>query len=518
MLNYYALLDLSPDATQEQIASALKTRIAQCEKLVDYSDQKVALRAMEYLGLFLDAKKALLIAEGEPVQAEPVSNEITQIIAIPKQAKVEKNLTDVSPVLPEKTSPSLVESPRQSTQNQPSVEQTQPIKIRLSSKPPENQNPPVKPANSPKLDITLPTSQPQPSPIPNPMGKNGSQIIDTVQTQPVSKIPTTIDAVFSQEKTLISVKDNKPSPLNPARENAAAGMPPPPKVAKELPVTENQDRTTVLKMLLPLEENAIQVVRNSPETPAAMPDGYCKSCHFQNPPKTRYCQQCRTQLNKSCPKCNAVVSLSAVFCPDCGEDIAAHEKAIMVAQRRAQNSERIGQLKAKVIAEKANFEDWEDAFAGSFKNENGEVARMYARICASNPVPNLWWLWISLSIAFAIMTGLFLRLPADIAMYIGLGISLPAAISVLRFGGGCYASAAVWAVGGGIAAAVVAWGSQFMIGILCGLVGLPVIYLLGSYISESNNRKAIQELVYVERAKTRDKLVEYERELKTLME
>lgn len=75
---------------------------------------------------------------------------------------------------------------------------------------------------------------------------------------------------------------------------------------------------------------------------------------------------------------------------------------------------------------------------------------------------------------------------------------------------------AVFAVGGSIAAAVVAWGSQFFIGLLCGLLALPVIYLLGTNIAESNTRKSIQELAGVEREKSRALLMQYERALTEL--
>ncbi len=254
----------------------------------------------------------------------------------------------------------------------------------------------------------------------------------------------------------------------------------------------------------------------APEHPTTEREGHCPACHFDNPAHARYCQHCNTQIGKECPSCLTVNRVNVHYCSQCGFDFRAYEIEQRKEKRLQQNRGRITELNEIIRREKANQEGWRDAQAGTHPKNSPDAARVYDRILSSHPVPNLWWLWIILAVLVAIFCGLVLRLPQDIALYIGLGCALPAGLAVLRAGAGCQVSLAVWVVGGGIAAAVVAWGSQFMIGILCGLLSLPIIYLLGNQISEAIQKSAVKDAVGAELAQTTARIQAAEAELASL--
>ena len=49
----------------------------------------------------------------------------------------------------------------------------------------------------------------------------------------------------------------------------------------------------------------------------------CRQCRHANPPETKFCGECGTRLQSSCPACQAVNTPSNKFCSECGQRLAS---------------------------------------------------------------------------------------------------------------------------------------------------------------------------------------------------
>src|SRR5262245_58758045 len=52
----------------------------------------------------------------------------------------------------------------------------------------------------------------------------------------------------------------------------------------------------------------------------------CASCGFENPERTKFCNECGTALTPHCAQCGAANAPQAKFCGDCGTALGALEK------------------------------------------------------------------------------------------------------------------------------------------------------------------------------------------------
>ena len=49
----------------------------------------------------------------------------------------------------------------------------------------------------------------------------------------------------------------------------------------------------------------------------------CPNCSFDNPPESKFCENCGNALERACPNCNKPVAANAKFCRNCGFDLTA---------------------------------------------------------------------------------------------------------------------------------------------------------------------------------------------------
>lgn len=248
---------------------------------------------------------------------------------------------------------------------------------------------------------------------------------------------------------------------------------------------------------------------------------FCQKCQTQNMEGYRHCQKCGSIIGRDCPNCGAIIPSSAVYCGKCGVDITAHEKEKAKQQRIKDNLSRISVLHEQITLGMEEIEDWQDVIAGSFPSEidirsSSPCYRKFRRMEASVKPANLTGLWLLISVLIGLFVGFVVRIPSDIALYVGLFFSLPVALSVLRFGGGCAGSLATLCVAGTIGAAVVAWGGPILIGIFAGLISIPIVILLGKAIQDKSSKNAIQTMAYEELQKAKNKVQRYEAEVNQL--
>lgn len=59
----------------------------------------------------------------------------------------------------------------------------------------------------------------------------------------------------------------------------------------------------------------------------------CLQCHYENPPKAKFCSECGTSLMFKCPICQSETVLGSKFCSGCGKAISSIQKDIEIAQK-----------------------------------------------------------------------------------------------------------------------------------------------------------------------------------------
>lgn len=245
---------------------------------------------------------------------------------------------------------------------------------------------------------------------------------------------------------------------------------------------------------------------------------YCVDCQTQNPEKSRHCQRCGKKIGRDCPQCGTIIPVSVTFCANCGANIKVLDEENRKQLLIRENAKQIVLIQERIALELSDIEDWQDALVGNVPSDidlrsSNSVFRKYKRMEAGLKQPSMVWLWMLISVGIGFLCALILRIPPEISAYIGLFLSLPLALTVLRYGAGCMASIATLGVAGSIAAMVVAWGGPILIGILGGLISLPIVILLGKNIQKKELKTALAELINKEIVQAQSNVQKYKEEL-----
>ncbi|GAG25696.1 unnamed protein product, partial [marine sediment metagenome] len=89
----------------------------------------------------------------------------------------------------------------------------------------------------------------------------------------------------------------------------------------------------------------------------------CSKCQTENRDEAKFCLKCREKLEHTCPQCGRIMPLVAVFCDECGSDLAAPPSTQappveLSFEEKLENIQRYlpGGLTEKILAQRGKIE------------------------------------------------------------------------------------------------------------------------------------------------------------------